>query len=191
MIRIFDLVLIAVVGYCIYLIWQEPTYKSTGTSSNETEQVKLDLVKLERAIDTKGRHKIILSDMALNSYFQSISDTDKSNDTGMFRTEKIKLIAEKDLVDVVYVRKIVIGSWEKLIIMQYWGRPIVDDGDFRFQPVRGRVGELDVPSFALGPYERNFARLFQDFDSERVLLGKLTQIQVEPGKITLAYDSAK
>jgi hypothetical protein len=191
LIRIFDVVLIAVVAYCIFRIWQEPTYKSTGTSPNETEQVKLNREKLEFAIANKSRFKIILTDMAVNSYFQTVSDAGKSSDTGTFRTEKIQLLSEKDLIDIVYVRKIIIGSWEKRIIMQYWGRPIVDGGEFHFQPVRGRIGELGVPSFALGPYERNFARLFQNFDSERELLGKLTTIQVEPGKITLAYEPAK
>lgn len=190
-VRIFDLVLIIVVGYCIFRVWQEPAYKSSGTSPNEAERLKVDREKLEVAIGNKRPFKLIIADMALNSYFYSVSDAGKPTDTGAFRTEKIVLSTEKDLVDVVYVRKIVIGSWEKRIIMQYWGRPIVDGGDFRFQPVKGKVGELGVPSFALGSYERNFARLFENFDAERALLGKLTQIQVEPGRVTLAYEPAK
>src|SRR5207247_4785635 len=111
---------------------------------------KLDREKLEYAITAKRAYKMSLSDTGLNSYLASVSDPGKSAEQGMLRTENISVVPEKDLVNVIYVGKIVLGSWQKHIVMQYEGEPVVDGGDFRFRPRRGSLGKLPVPSFALG-----------------------------------------
>lgn len=189
-IRIFDIVLVAAVAFCIYQIWQEPSVRKLTINLGESAKVKDDRGKIEYAIEHQQQVTLQMTDAALNAYLASVSDLGKSSDQGMLRTESLTLFFEKELVNIVYVRKIVIRGWEKRIVLQYKGRPIADGGEFRFQPVHGSIGNLTVPSFAYGIYERNFARLFQNFETERGLLGKLSQIQVEPGKATLDYKPA-
>lgn len=190
-VRIFDVLLVLAVGFGIYLVWQVPDVKSPGTSSLEAATLKGQREKLEFAMSNKKPYKIEFNDMTLNSYLNTISDMGKSSNEGAFRTKRIYLVSENDLIDVVSVREIVIGGWTKDIVMQYRGRPIVDGEDFRFQRVSGAIGKLPVPSFALGLLEKNYARLFQDFQSERALLGKLSEIQLEPNKIALVYEPTK
>jgi len=190
-IHIFDAVLVVALVLFVVLIWQEPPVKNVLNSPSEGDRVKLDRDKLEFAMNTKRKFTLTMTDIGLNSYLASISDITKPETSGTFRTDKIVVLPEQGLVNVVSIRKIVIGGWSKNIVMQFVGEPVIDGGEFRFRPVRGSIGKLPVPSFVMGLYENNFARLFQQFSSERGLLGKLSDIQVEPGKITLVYEPPK
>jgi uncharacterized OB-fold protein len=185
-IRIFDIVLILAVIAVLVLVWLEPTVKGMLNSPSEAEKVKLEREKLEFAISAKRSYKFSISDIGLNSYLLNVAEVQKS-----IGDDKLALVPEQNLVAVVYIRKFRIGGFEKNIVMQYVGEPVVDAGEFRFRPVRGSLGKLPVPGFALGLYERNFARVFQNFGDERALLAQLTSIQVDPQKVTLSYEAPK
>jgi hypothetical protein len=188
-IRIFDVLLIVALVAVIALVWQEPPVPSISDSPSMADKVKLEREKLEFAISVKRAYKLSISDVALNSYLAAVSDIDKVEESGVFRTDKTVLVPQQDLVNVVSIRRVVVGSWQKQIVLQYLGRPVVDGGEFRMQAVSGTIGKLPVPGFLMGPYERNFARLFQNFSKEQELLGKLAQIQVEDKKVTLQYEA--
>lgn len=190
-VRILDVILLVAVIGGLVLIWQQPEVKSSGTSSIEASAIKLQREKLAFAISNKRPYEIKLDNMQLNSYLASVSDMGKSSNTGLFQTDTISLSSQQDTVQVDYVRKIAIQTWEKKIVMRFVGRPESDGSDFRFVPVSGSIGKLPIPGFGLKIYSRNFARLFADLDSERELLAKLTGIKAEPNKLTLSYQPKK
>ena len=184
-------ILLAIIAV-IYLAAQVPSVRAISTTSQDLVSSDKKRFDLEQ-IGTRNRPQVIsLTEAELNAFVSSLGFEKNSNKSFTVTPSILQLELGNGIVTAVFVGKVSLGSaFSKKVYLSYTGRPVVEDGHFEFQPVRGAIGSLPMNAAILeqtGILDRCFEKLFANLSRERQVLDSLKSITVTSHQVDLTYE---
>ena len=184
-------VLLALIGV-VYLAAQVPSVRPISITSQEmisAEKKRFDLDQLA----VKNRPQVIsITQAELNAFISSLGFEKGRGKGAAVTPSTLQLELGDGVVTAVFVGKVSLGSsFSKQVYLSYTGRPIVEDGQFEFQPVRGAIGSLPLNAAILeqtGILDRWFGKLFSNLSGEKRILDSLKSISVTSQQVGLSYE---
>jgi len=185
------LILLAIVAI-IYLAAQVPTPQHLGTTNQDLISADKKRFDLDQLAAQNRPQVITVTEAELNAFVSSLGFK-KSDTRGAAITPiSVQLELGNGEVTAIFIGRLSIGNtFSKNVCLTYTGRPMIEDGQFVFQPVRGLIGSLPIPGpimEATGIFDQCFGKLFVNLGHERQVLNSLKSISVTSQQVDLSYE---
>jgi len=196
-VRIAWILILAFLVWGIYSICQTPDVQLVRPTNAELLAADNKRLGLEQMILQKKRYvggfSMQVTASEINAYINNVGLEKRTS--GGFAVVPISL--RVDLGDGTVTLNLLgearLGSsLSRKVLLSFTGVPTTERGSFEFSPVAAAIGQLPIPQSVLrstGFLQGYFGRVLDKLDHEKSLLGQLTSIKVNPGRVLLRYQS--
>jgi hypothetical protein len=189
-----DALVLGLIVWALYLLIQVPPDKIP----KPTEQAKKALDKrrgsLEMMVMKHNPSSVNVTPDEFNAYLDNLTAKQAQGGGASVKPESLRAVFGDGVITIIFRGEIKLAGFDKKLFVSYTGVPVIKGGQFQFQPVAGRIGDLPLHPWILEntPLVTGWYRsMFGGLTDDQRRLESLDSITIKPEYATLSYPGSK